>query len=70
MKGLELRDHIAVEAMKALIQEPQWDGASYGIAVAVTEDRGIVLSDDPPRGFAVAAYAIADAMLAARGGDA
>ncbi len=61
MNDITLRDHIAVEALKALIMEPQWEGYPESIARGCSRQE-----DDPAVRFAAAAYALADAMLAER----
>ncbi len=62
--GMTLRDYFAAKAMHALVVEPPWgDG---GIASVHSWSKGFKGSDSCDR-FAFAAYAMADAMLKARG---
>lgn len=62
--GMNLRDYFAAKAMHALVVEPPWgDG---GMASVHSWSKGFKGSDSCDR-FAFAAYAMADAMLKARG---
>lgn len=62
--GMTLRDYFAAKAMHALVVEPPWgDG---GVASVHSWSKGFKGSDSCDR-FAFAAYAMADAMLKARG---
>ena len=64
MPGMTLRDYFAAKAMHALVVEPPWgDG---GMASVHSWSKGFKGSESCDR-FAFAAYAMADAMLKARG---
>lgn len=62
--GATLRDYFAAKAMHALVVEPPW--ADGGTASVHSWSKGFKGSDSCDR-FAFAAYAMADAMLKARG---
>ena len=63
LAAIDLRDYFAAKAMHALMVEPPWgDG---GTAMVHSWSKGFKGSDSCDR-FAFAAYAMADAMLAAR----
>lgn len=67
MNDITLRDHIAVEAMKALIMEPEWVRGRGATVDSITRDMGGGRADDTEADlYATSAYALADAMLAAR----
>lgn len=62
--GMTLRDYFAAKAMHALVVEPPWSDG--GTASVHSWSKGFKGSDSCDR-FAFAAYAMADAMLKARG---
>jgi hypothetical protein len=68
VKYITLRDHIAVEAMKALIMEPEWDGAhGETLGSNIAKEAGVDPDNQTFVGnVSASAYALADAMLAAR----
>ena len=61
--GMTLRDYFAAKAMHALIVEPPWGEGSSSTLLACTKD---FCGDEPCGRFALAAYRMADAMLAER----
>lgn len=67
VETLKLRDHIAVEALKALIMEPQWDAVQQSVASMILAND--IHPTDVTMNYARASYAMADAMLAERGRD-
>ena len=60
---LDMRDYFAAKAMHALIVEPPWGEGSSSTLLACTKD---FCGDEPCGRFALAAYRMADAMLAER----
>lgn len=60
--GMTLRDYFAAKAMAALICEPPWNEGSNAIVTSLVTTTG-----NAAHRFSIAAYVIADAMLAARG---
>lgn len=61
--GMTLRDYFAAKAMHALIVEPHWGEGSSATVHAWSKG---FHGDDPCERFALAAYRMADAMLAER----
>lgn len=62
-RGMTLRDYFAAKAVAALIAEPEWHNSDSGLCFRLNGKR---CSGDAATDFAKAAYAMADAMLAAR----
>lgn len=62
-EGMTLRDYFAAKAMQGLISEPLQDGGTWLVTHIVGREN---LSRGVTRNLAIAAYQIADAMLAAR----
>lgn len=59
---VDLRDYFAAKALAGLIAEPPWHAGTYPSAAAIAD-----IPESPAQDvFAVAAYRIADAMLAER----